>query len=130
MATATNPLDDLLSQSPASAPASPSGGTSGSNPLDDLLSASPSAPQPTGPDLRPQRINQRTGQPTTLEDPEGVDRIAADPNFVRHTAEGAGQAALATLPAMGAGLADPVVNAVVSHLPKLKPSLKRQANSG
>ncbi len=50
------------------------------------------APQP---DLRPQRINQRTGQPTTLEDPEGIDTIPEDPDLMEHSIEGAAAGATA-----------------------------------
>jgi hypothetical protein len=63
---------------------------------EDAQPVQASTNQNKGPDLRPQRINQRTGQPTTLEDPGGVDRIPSDPNFASNTAKyGLGSAALA-----------------------------------
>jgi hypothetical protein len=71
------------------------------------------------PDFRTQRINQRTGQPTTLEDPEGVDRIAADPEFAKHTAQGAATSAAATGSALLAPFAAPAavaVDAAIAHL--------------
>ena len=51
-----------------------------------------------------------------------------DLQFAKHTAQAAGEAALATGSAMGAGFADPVVNAVVSHLGKIETILKAARN--
>jgi hypothetical protein len=45
---------------------------------------------------------------------------SVDLHFAKPTAEGAGQAAAATLPAMGAGFVSPVFTAVAAHLDKVK----------
>ncbi len=75
----------------------------------------------SGPDLRPQRINQRTGQPTTLEDPEGIDRIPYDPDMAMHTLEGAAEGAAAVapvlLPAAAAEFAGAVKTGVTALMP-------------
>jgi hypothetical protein len=55
----------------------------------DATVGNPQGAVSSGPDLRPQRINQRTGQPTTLGDPEGMDQIPDDPHLAAHTVEGA-----------------------------------------
>jgi hypothetical protein len=76
----------------------------------------------SGPDLRPQRINQRTGQPTTLEDPEGIDRIPYDPDLGMHTLEGAAEGAAAVAPVLMPAAAAEFAGAVKTGVTALMPA--------
>ena len=80
-------------------------------------------------DLRPQRINQRTGQPTTLEDPEGMDRIADDPNLAFNTAQGAAAGAAAVSPVLIPAGAAEVAGAVRAGLTALVPAATKGVQS-
>jgi len=57
-----------------------------------------------------------------------MEHHPVDLQFAKHTAEGAGYGALGAGSAFAAPLADPVVNAVVSHLGKIETILKAARN--
>jgi hypothetical protein len=82
-----------------------------------------------GPDLRPQRINQRTGQPTTLEDPEGIDSIPSDPHLLLHSVQGAAEGAAAVAPVLIPAGAAEVAGAVRAGLTALVPAATKGVQS-
>jgi hypothetical protein len=91
-------------------------------PADSTVGNSQAAVNSASPDQRVQRINQRTGQPTTIEDPEGIDRIPYDPDMAMHTLEGAAEGAAAVAPVLMPAAAAEFAGAVKTGVTALMPA--------